>query len=220
MNLDKQKNLSLKAIQQHHICLVFPIKNNKEPMSLWRALYPKTKMIWEWDETGDQKLFNMWRSREELSRSRDVVYLKWFQNRATFFSRDTFTLCLSLAQAEKKPLSKQSQEILEILKGDSPLSTKQLKEMSGLQGRMLESAYNRAMKELWHQMLIVGFGEIQDSSFPSLAIGATENLFEDLWLKSQKLSAQESLKQLKKQLGPENLFFKYLLKTYQLDPQS
>ncbi len=46
------------------------------------------------------------------------------------------------------------------------------------------------MRPLWNRLFIVGFGEFQDSSFPSLGVGATQTLFEELWSESQTLSAE------------------------------
>ena len=40
---------------------------------------------------------------------------------------------------------------------------------------------------LWSRLLIVG--EVDDGAFPSLAVGATELVFEDLWLSRAKVSA-------------------------------
>jgi hypothetical protein len=37
------------------------------------------------------------------------------------------------------------------------------------------------MKALWTRLLVVGTGEIPDGAFPSLAVSATEMMFEDSW---------------------------------------
>lgn len=202
------KAKAIKAIDNQGALLVFPIKNQKEPSSLWSVLYPKTKMRWEWDESGDGKVFDLWRLREELSRSKKVIYTKWYQNRATFFSRDVFVNLLAYLNSNKE-LLRESRNILEALEMDSPLSTKQIKESSELQGKWLESTYNRAMKTLWQRLYIVAFGEIEDSSFPSLAVGATQNLFEDLWLESKDINKEKAQKFLIKKLGEENKFYKF-----------
>ena len=44
-----------------------------------------------------------------------------------------------------------------------------------------ERVYKKALDELWARLLILGGGEVDDGAFPSLAIGATDLLFEDLW---------------------------------------
>lgn len=202
---------ALQAIQKQQILLVFPIKAAKEPTSIWSALYPRTKMRWEWDESGDRKVFDLWRLREELSRSGKVVYAKWYQGRATFFSREMFTHLLAYLRTDQG-LSGEAARILEILEMDSPLSTKQIKEFAELQGRWMEATYNRAMKELWERLWIAGFGEIEDSSFPSLAVGASQNLFEDLWLASREISFTEAEKYLNKHLVAGNKFLLYARK--------
>jgi hypothetical protein len=37
------------------------------------------------------------------------------------------------------------------------------------------------MKALWSRLLVVGIGEVPDGAFPSLAVAATELMFEDAW---------------------------------------
>jgi hypothetical protein len=95
---------------------------------------------------------------------------------------------------------------------DSPQSTKIIKENLAWQGKMMESHYNRAMKPLWNYLFLVGFGEVQDSSFPSLNMAATQNLFEEQWLQAQELDPVKAEKTLLKTLGEDNLFFKYAVK--------
>ena len=205
----------IKFIEEAGILLVFPINNKKEPDSLWHRLHPRSKMRWEWDESGDNRLANLWHLREKLSSSGKVVYTKWYQNRATFFSRETFTRFLAVQQAAKRREAIENPEaraIIDILEMDSPVSTKQIKEAVDLQGRSLEAHYNRAMKELWQSGLIVAFGEVQDSSFPSLAVGATKTLFEDLWLAAKREKPKKSLAWLAQKLGQDSLFFQYLKK--------
>jgi len=75
---------------------------------------------------------------------------------------------------------------------NSPLSTKQLKMLTDLQGRVNEGAYNRAMSELFNRLLIVGFGEVDDGAFPSLAVGATELLYEELWREGAQMSTSRA----------------------------
>lgn len=209
--MSKKAQAALNAIKQKHILLVFPIQNQKEPGSLWNELHPRTKMRWEWDADGDQKVSDLWILREQLSRSNKVIYTKWYQNRATFFSQEAFINMLAFMRTEQ-PLTRESREILEALEMDSPLSTKQIKEVSGLQGRLLESTYNRAMKALWQRLLIVAYGEVDDSSFPSLAVGASKNIFEELFLKSQEIDPQQAEKFLSKALGADNKFWLFALK--------
>ncbi|MNK91636.1 hypothetical protein D3C87_1117440 [compost metagenome] len=202
---------ALNAINQKHILLVFPIQNQKEPGSLWSELHPRTKMRWEWDANGDHKVSDLWILREQLSRSNKVIYTKWYQNRATFFSQEAFINMLAFMRTEQ-PMTRESREILDALEMDSPLSTKQIKEVSGLQGRLLESTYNRAMKALWQRLLIVAYGEVDDSSFPSLAVGASKNIFEELFLQAQDIDPKEAEKFLAKALGADNKFWLFALK--------
>lgn len=186
---------AISAIRQHGILLVYPIAGKIDPRSLWSVAYPKSKMRWEWDENGDDRVATLWHLREQLSISRKVVYAKWFQGRATFFSLEVFRALLARnlhRPGLREKLSRDAREILAILEEESPLSTKQLKRACGLVGRDLEAPYMRALKELWNRNLIVAYGEVDEGAFPSLAVGATRLLFEDLYAEAQELSAEEA----------------------------
>jgi hypothetical protein len=195
---------AIKIIEKHGVLLVFPINNKKEPMSLWAAMHPRTKMRWEWDDDADSKVFDMWRLMKKLSDCRKVVYSKWYQGRATFFSRDLFAaiLRLVLARADedaiKHKLSFTARELLDLLEMDSPQSTKELKKAADLRGKENEATYQRGMKELFSKFLVIAFGEVDDGAFPSLGVGATKTLYEDLWLAAQELSVAEAQKILDK----------------------
>jgi hypothetical protein len=179
------------AIEKHGALLVYPIDNRKEPLSLWSVFHPRTPMRWEWDEDGDDRVSRLWHLRAELSASSKVVYAKWFRGRATFFSREVFTALLA-AFGARPALGREARELLEALALDSPLSTKQLKRATGLTGRLMEPTYERAMKELWQRFLIVGYGEVDDGAFPSLAVGSAQVLFEDLHEAARALRPEEA----------------------------
>lgn len=133
---------AISKINKKGVLLVFPHQNRKEPASLWSEFFPRRKMRWEWDESGDNKVGEMWMLMKRLSDCRQVVYSKWYQGRATFFSRPLFTAVLRLTQfTNTAPLSPTAQTLLEILENDSPLSTKELKRASDLQGRLNEGLY-------------------------------------------------------------------------------
>lgn len=213
MKMSKRQKI-VKAIESEGCLLVYPLDNRKEPESIWSSLYPRSPMRWEWDSGGDDRVGELWILREELSRSRSVVYSKWYRNRATFFSKEIFVSLLSYLGTSqgRVPLTRDSQEALDSLLMDSPQSTPLLKENLGLRGKFFESQYNRTLKPLWNYLYLVGFGEVEDSSFPSLNIGATATLFEDLWLDSQSLKSEKAEQILLKTLGEENLFYKYAKK--------
>lgn len=211
---------AIHAINRRGCLLVYPLNNRKEPSSIWSELYPRTKMRWEWDADGDNRVADLWHLREILSRSREVVYVKWFQGRATFFSFEVFAQLLAMLGAHRfaeRALSLDSQNILELLLSDSPLSTKQLKAAAEMEGRLLEPTYNRALKPLWNHLLLVGFGEFDDSSFPSLGVGATATLFEELWNQSAKVDAEKAHELVKAKLGETNPFYKYALRIVSAD---
>jgi hypothetical protein len=188
------KASAIKAIDRHGMLLAFPLDNRPEPKSLWSVFYPRTKMRWEWDDNGDNRVADLWHLREELSRSRKVIYAKWFRGRATFFSRRLFVALLSeyMRQPGFNILSREAREILSLLEENSPQSTKQLKKQSSLVGRALEPTYNKALQELWQRLRIVAFGEVDEGAFPSLAVGATRLIFEPLYLEAKAQPSSES----------------------------
>jgi hypothetical protein len=201
---------AVRFINKRGMLLVFPQENRKDPASLWSEFFPRTKMRWEWDESGDNRVGELWFLRERLSLSRKCVYAKWFRGRATLIANDVFPAMLRLANPgfpHVSGLSFVAREILDLLDEDSPLSTKQLKKMSGLQGRASEAAYTRALKELWERCLIVAYGEVDEGAFPSLAIGSTRAIFEDLWREAEELSVEDAQSRIDERL--EGAFAKY-----------
>ncbi len=199
-------------VNKRGMLLVFPINNKKEPPSLWTEFFPRTEMRWEWDENGDERVSQLWHLRERLSVSRKVVYTKWFRGRATVISFELFRamlVVLSSSQSEHPTLNFQSREVLDLLNEDSPLSTKALKRAADLQGREMEKVYNAALKELWARLFIVGFGEVDEGAFPSLAIGSTRVIFEELWHESLALSDDDAREIIERYLPKGSVFRKY-----------
>ena len=202
------------AIERQGALLVYPIDNRPAPPSLWSAFHPRTPMRWEWDADGDDRVSELWHLREELSRSGRVVYAKWFRGRATFFARDIFVgLLAALESGRGRPvLSGEATRLLQALEQDSPLSTKQLKATTDLRGAALSAVYERAMKELWARGLIVGYGEVDEGAFPSLAVGATRLLFEDLWDEACGMGTEAGRDRLHARLPKDSLFLRAALK--------
>jgi hypothetical protein len=212
--MDQRK--AIKKINERGILLVFPIKNSKEPASLWSEFYPRSQMRWEWDDNADNKVATLWHLMKKLSASRKVVYAKWYQGRATFFSLQLYTALLTVVNAQGNSitsLSRSARDILDILEGDSPLSTRQLKKLTDLQGRDNEAQFQRAMKELFSRFLIVAYGEVDDGAFPSLAVGATRLLFEDLWRDSQDTTTEMAWETINNSMHKDSKVRKFLEKT-------
>ena len=173
-------------------------------------------MVWEWDDGGDDRVAKLWHLRTELSTSREVVYAKWFRGRATFFSREVFTALLSVfgtGRLSRSTLKSEAQSILEVLEMDSPQSTKQIKLATDLRGKIFESVYEKSMKQLWQKLWIVAFGEFDDGAFPSLGVGATQTLFEDLWQASLDITPEKAMTFLENKLGADSLWLRQVRKT-------
>lgn len=202
------RNKAIAGINKKGGLLVYPIKNKKEPESIWSVLFPRTEMRWSWDEDADNRVGRVWLLKEELSRSGEVVYGKWFKGRATFLSFDAFKNLR--AYLREVPLRRpEAHQMLEVLEMDSPLSTKQLKVAVELQGRLFESTFTKAQRELFEKLEIVGFGEVEDSAFPSMAIGASKLIFEELCLASDEISSSAAEEFLLNLWGEEHPFMQY-----------
>jgi len=210
---------AIKKIEKSGMLLVFPIKNKPHLPSLWGGFYPEEQMVWDWSEEADGRVAALWHLRAELSDSRDVVYTKWFQNRATFFSLELFEALLSLASSKSKTslrLSRDAERILDALEEDSPLPSKELKLRSELTGRENSSKFERAIRELWQRFLIVGFGEIDEGGYPSLAVGSSRLLFEESWDKSLKISPPDRKMSVERYLQPVTEFNSLYIKIEKL----
>jgi len=207
-------NSTLKAIDREGVLLVFSIKSKASVPSLWSCFYPKSKMRWEWDEGGDNRVADLWHLRERAFSSREVAYAKWFQKRATFFSKElfiNFMRVLNHFPNYQSGLSRPALSLLSALEENSPLSTKQLKAVVGLKGQSLESEYTRALSELWARLLIVGCGEVEDGAFPSLAIGASSRIFETEWNRAKKIEIPKALTSIQSKLGDASPFYRHLI---------
>ena len=210
-----QFSSAVASIRQHGALLVFPINNREQPHSLWTDFFPSSRMVWDWNEDSDPRVGEMWQMMKRLSDCREVVYSKWYQGRATFFSHEVFSAMLSERRTCHTPrhqLTGTARLLFEVLENNSPLSTRKLKEFTDLQGRVNEAAYNRGMKELFMRLLIVGFGEVEDGAFPSLAVGATELVFEDLWREGSQMSAPRAKATLERFMPPGSHFRRHFEK--------
>lgn len=198
--------------------LVFPIKNRALPLSLWSEFFPKSEMVWDWNEDADSRIGELWQLMKVLSDCREVVYSKWFQGRATFFSPELFSAMLRIHGARRDPkrdLSRNARAILEVLEDNSPLSTRDLKRAADLQGKLHEAAYTSATKELFTRLMIVGFGEVEDGAFPSAAIGATELLFGELWGAAAEMPLRDAWETVDRFLPEDPPFRKFFDRTLQ-----
>jgi hypothetical protein len=143
-----------------------------------------------------------------------VVYTKWFQGRATFFSRPVFTALLRLldASGSEDELSGGAAALYGLLLEDTPQTPKPLRAALGWEGRTRETLWSRALRELWQRLLVVGFGETEEGSFPALAIGATRHLFEDLWNEALTLDEDAARAVADQALKPGTAFHKHYVR--------
>lgn len=195
------------VIDKWGLVLVYPLPNRDSPRSLWSELYPNVTMKWSWNEDADPRVAELWHLRERLARSHDVAYSKWFRGRATFFALPIFHAILGrFAEAGDifAGLPRESTDILELLRERSPMSTKEIRAAADLRGKECEALFQHAMRSLFRRLLIVGTGEVSDGAFPSLAVGATELLFEDIWAERRRVpdSAARRLDEILKRDAP------------------
>jgi hypothetical protein len=65
------------------------------------------------------------------------------------------------------------------------------------------------MKELFSRLLIVGFGEVEDGAFPSLAVGATQLLFSELCSQAEEMSPGDALRTVDRLMPIDSHFRRY-----------
>jgi len=174
-------------------------------------------MRWVWDPSADNRVVQLWDLRERLSRTKKVVYIKWFQNRATFFSLEVFAAMLSVfhrGDPSQPQLSENVSTLLDVLVDNSPQTTKALKRGMKAEFGWSVKEYDHAMKELWHRGLIAGCGEVDDGAFPSLNVGATELLFEEIWEKSHTKNLESHLIVIEKFLPDGSPWQKYFKRVF------
>lgn len=204
---------AVKAINTRHMLLVYPVKNRQEPPSLWSVLHPRSEMRWDWSEDADPRVVRMWHLKNQLAEGTDVVYAKWYQDRATFFSRAIFPAVLRLLgtpTADRVHASRHAESLYEQLLDNSPQTPSMLREATGLAGRASRAPFERAMKVLWRKLYIVGTGEVDEGNFPALAAGATRHIFEDLWDEAAAMSKIDAEQLLHALLPVESPFVRFL----------
>ncbi len=213
--MTKLEAKAIERINAKGLLLVYPIKNQDAPSSLWSEFYPRSKMDWSWDSDADGRVSQMWSLMKKLSDSGSVVYSKWYRGRATFFSKQLFTHLLAIAhRSGRARMPSAASDIYDILSSDSPQSTKVLKRAAGLTGKDFAAEFERSMRYLYQNFLIVTFGEVDDGAFPSSAVGTTELLFEPLWEDAKRLSVDEAWSVVEKFLPSGSVTRKFLEKTF------
>lgn len=197
---------ALKAINKRGVVLVFPVNNAKDPHSIWHEFFPRSKMVWEWsdeDDSGDDRVWELWHFRTKLSQSKRLYYGKFFQNRACYVSKKLLPYMLAAMNDFKRPqryLNEDAIRILDFLEESSPVSTKLVKKECEMRGKFLKRNYAKAIKLLWQRGLICGRGEVDDGAFPSLAIGATSLLHEHEFEKAVEIDRQDAIQYCEKNI--------------------
>jgi len=211
--MTKRYQKALAAINEQHVQLVYPIKNAREPRSLWHSLHPRSAMRWDWSEDADQRVVDLWHLKDDLCLGREVVYAKWFRGRATFFSRAIFVPILALlgpTRAEALRRDANASRLYDELLENSPQTPRRLRQAADLSGSDSRSEYERGVKLLWEQLVIVGTGEVDEGQFPALAMGATRHIHEDLWEEAHGMEPRDAQERLRRLLPAASPFSRFL----------
>jgi hypothetical protein len=210
--MHKHYKKAVAAINEHHVQLVYPIQNAREPRSLWHSLHPRSVMKWDWSEHADPRIVDLWHLKDDLCHGRDVVYAKWFRGRATFFSREIFVPMLGLLGTTRSEAARHdvhARRIHEELLDNSPQTPKLVRQAADLSESDKRGDYERGVKLLWEQLLIVGTGEVDEGQFPALAMGATRHIFEDLWDAASSIDPRDAEERCRKLLPADSPFSKF-----------
>lgn len=211
--MSKRYQKALAAINEQQVQLVYPIKNAREPGSLWHSLHPRSAMRWDWSADADRRVVDLWHLKDDLCLGREVVYAKWFRGRATFLSRAIFVPILALlgtTRAEALRRDANATRIYEELLENSPQTPRRLRQAVDLTGSHRRSDYEHGVKLLWEQLLIVGTGEVDEGQFPALAMGATRHIFEDLWEEADSVAPRDAEERCRRLLPAASPFSSFL----------
>lgn len=176
-----EKVLSL--INEHQIVYVYPHKS-KEEVSIFRLLYPKKEFRWDWSEAADPKLVELWWLKDDLARSKKVVYGRFFKAKPCFVSIKKFQLLLKNTLVNIDQLNALETFIYELLLENSPQSTRMIKKVYRKLGVEVytRTEWNKAFLGLQKKLLICNLGdsEREHSPMPSTEYAAVEHVFENL----------------------------------------
>ncbi len=136
-------------------------------------------------------MVQLWHLREELSRSGRVVYAKWYKGRATFLSQTVAGAVMARMDRAVPSPTGAPRRVLQLLEENSPISSKILKKRLNREHGLTSIEVDKAFGALWPSLKIVGYGEVEDGAFPSLAIGATSVLFENVYREALRLGDDE-----------------------------
>jgi hypothetical protein len=141
------------------------------------------------------------------------VYAKWFRGRATFFSRAIFVPILALlgtTRAEALRRNANASRLYEELLDNSPQTPRRLRQAVDLTGSHNRGDYERGVKLLWEQLVIVGTGEVDEGQFPALAMGATRHIHEDLWEEAYGMEPRDAEARCRRLLPAASPFSRFL----------
>lgn len=163
MSQSKQQAKCIDYINEVGVVSVFPAKSTMP--SLFKFLHPRSKFSWVWDEYGDSKVVKLWWLKNDIARSKKVLYGRFFSNQPVFVSLDR----AEEFKAKIKPKAKTKLEsyILENLELNSPQTLRMLKRQARHDGvEFLRSEWQRALVSLQKQFLISSLGDSERESGP------------------------------------------------------
>ncbi len=171
-------------IEERGCVAVFPDTARKSSpwVSLWELYYPRSPFRWNWEEGADPRVVRLWWLKDELARSKRVVYGRFFGNRPVF---------LSLGEAAKivknhpqpQSLSALARECLSQLEDNSPLTKRMIsRELRKSGYEFSRSEIDRALLDLQKSFRIVSLGDSEREAgpMPSSEYAATALVFPQL----------------------------------------
>jgi hypothetical protein len=175
---------ALEFIEREGRVAVFPEKNKKKKgaiVSLWELFYPRTKMSWEWDDSADNRVVKLWWLKNEIARTQQVLYGRFFGNRPVYVSKKEASKIL--ATIKPKPLSPLAREILARLEDNSPQTKRMLARALRDEGwEPSKGEFERALLDLQKNFQIVSLGDSEREAgpMPSSEYAAISLIFPDL----------------------------------------
>jgi hypothetical protein len=163
----KTAGQAVRFIDAAGFCMLFPVKNVPLP-SLYYAAARRLPI--SWDKTTQM----IWDWKDDLPLRRRAFYAKYFRARGTFISLKFLPQFLAMRESAAGPgaaadfyaaglITQDARVIWEVLAGEGPLATLELRHACKMAGTSGNARFKRAMLELQCLLIVTHFGAARET---------------------------------------------------------
>ncbi len=186
---------AVKFIDTTGFCMLFPVKRVELP-SLYYAVTRRHPPRW------DSETEKMWGWKDELPRRRRAFYAKYFRTRGTFISLRMLPHFLAMRGTAARAgdaerwyaegrISPAARDVWAALEKHGPMATLALRHACGMDSKVGNARYKRAMLELQCLLVVTHFGTEEESgAWPSARLNLTWRVFPRQTAAARNLSAE------------------------------